>query len=177
LFSPHLALIPDAQAPLETSKFITVDQFGYMPNSKKVAVIRDPVIGYDSLETFTPGAVYAVVNSETKEQVFTGAPVKWQNGATDASSGDKAWWFDFSALKNEGKYYVLDVDSNRRSYEFEIRQNIYENVLVQAVRTFFYQRSGFAKQTPFASPEWADAASHLQDKKARDFLKERRCFN
>ena len=159
-----------AQSP-QVSKFITVDQFGYLPTSKKVAVIRDPVIGYDSLETFIPGSVYAVVNSETKEPVFTGAPVKWQNGSTDASSGDKAWWFDFSAVKNDGKYYVLDVDSNRRSYEFEIRENIYENVLVQAVRTFFYQRSGFAKQTPYASPEWADAASHLQDKKARDFLK------
>jgi endoglucanase len=159
-----------AQAP-ETSKFITVDQFGYMPDSKKVAVIRDPVIGYDTLETFTPGAVYAVVNSETKEQVYSGAPVKWQNGATDASSGDKVWWFDFSAVKDEGKYYVLDVDSNLRSYEFEIREDIYSDVLVQAMRTFFYQRSGFAKQTPYASPEWADGASHLQDKKARDFLK------
>ncbi len=159
-----------AQAP-ETSKFITVDQFGYLPNSKKVAVIRNPVIGYDSLETFIPGSVYAVVNNETKEQVFSSAPVIWQIGNTDASSGDKAWWFDFSALKDEGKYYVLDVDSNLRSFEFEIRENIYENVLIQAVRTFFYQRSGFAKETPYASPEWADAASHLQDKKARDFLK------
>jgi len=165
-----ISLNTKAQAP-ETSKFITVEQFGYLPNSKKVAVIRNPVIGYDSLETFIPGSVYAVVNSETKEQVYSSATEIWQNGATDGSSGDKAWWFDFSALKDEGKYYVLDVDSNLRSYEFEIRENIYENVLVQAVRTFFYQRSGFAKETPFASAEWADAASHLQDKKARDFLK------
>jgi hypothetical protein len=159
-----------AQAP-ETSKFITVDQFGYLPDSKKTIVIRNPVVGYDSLETFTPGAVYAVVNSETKEQVFSGSPVKWQNGATDVSSGDKAWWFDFSAVKDEGKYYILDVDSNLRSFEFEIKKDVYGEVLVQAVRTFFYQRSGFAKETPFASAEWADGASHLQDKKARDFLK------
>lgn len=155
----------------EISKFITVDQFGYLPGSKKVAVIRNPVIGYDSLENFVPGSKYAIVNFETKEQVFTGTPAIWQNGNTDVSSGDKAWWFDFSALKNEGKYYVLDVDSNRCSFEFEIRENIYEEVLIQAVRTFFYQRSGFAKQTPYASAEWADAASHLQDKTARDFLK------
>ncbi len=159
-----------AQTPL-TSKFITVDQFGYCPDSKKTAVIRDPQIGFDSLESFQPGAKYAVVNRETGEQVLTGMPVKWQNGATDASSGDKAWWFDFSALKNVGKYYILDVDSNLRSYEFEIREDIYSNVLVQAVRTFFYQRSGFAKQAAYAGTEWADAASHLQDKTARNFLK------
>jgi len=160
----------NAQSP-GNSKFITVDQFGYLPDSKKTAVIRDPQIGYDSLETFTPGSIYAVVNSVTKEQVLTGVPAKWQNGATDSSSGDKAWWFDFSALKNVGKYYILDVDSNLRSYEFEIRDDIYADVLVQAVRSFFYQRSGFAKQATFAGAEWADAASHLQDKKARDFLK------
>jgi hypothetical protein len=159
-----------SQTP-ETSKFITVDQFGYLPDSKKTAVIRDPQIGFDSLQSFQPGSIYAVINSVTKEQVLTGAPAKWQNGATDASSGDKAWWFDFSALKNVGKYYVLDVDSNLRSYEFEIREDIYRDVLVQAVRTFFYQRSGFAKETPFADAAWADAASHLQDKTARDFLK------
>lgn len=159
-----------AQEP-ETSKFITVDQFGYLPDSKKTAVIRDPQIGFDSMETFQPGANYAVFNKETGEKVLTGTPVKWQNGATDASSGDKAWWFDFSAIKNVGKYYILDVDSNLRSYEFEIREDIYSNVLVQAVRSFFYQRSGFAKQATFAGAEWADGASHLQDKTARDFLK------
>ena len=67
-----------------TSKYITIDQFGYLPDSKKTAVIRDPQIGFDSLETFQPGASYAVVNKETGEKVLTGTPVKWQNGATDA---------------------------------------------------------------------------------------------
>ena len=154
-----------------TSKFITIDQFGYLPDSKKTAVIRDPQIGFDSMETFVPGTIYAVVNKENGEKVLTGTPVKWQNGATDASSGDKVWWFDFSALKSVGKYYILDVDSNLRSFEFEIRDDIYNEVLEQAVRSFFYQRSGFAKQVTFAGAEWADGASHLQDKTARDFLK------
>jgi endoglucanase len=57
-------------------------------------------------------------------------------------------------------------------YEFEIRQNIYENVLVQAVRTFFLPAFGICQsKRRLLRPEWADAASHLQDKKARDFLK------
>lgn len=158
-----------AQNP-ETTKYIVVDQFGYLPNSRKVAVIRDPQIGFDSEESFAPGSLYAVVHSETKERVFSAAPVSWKNGQTDTSSGDKAWWFDFSLLKEVGKYYILDVDSNLRSYEFEIRTDIYEEVMVQAVRAFYYQRAGFAKQPPFACEEWADGASHLQDKNARNFL-------
>jgi endoglucanase len=163
------SFVMKAEEPIH-SRFILVDQFGYLPSSIKTAVIRDPQVGYDSIFTYTPGSSYAIIDSKSSEQVFTGTPVIWKNGTTDSSSGDKAWWFDFSAVTEPGSYYVLDVDSNFRSYEFEIRENIYEDVMVQAVRTFFYQRAGFAKQPPFACEEWADGASHLQDKNARDFL-------
>ncbi len=159
----------DAQIP-ETSKYIVVDQFGYRPDSRKIAVIRNPQTGFDSEETYVPGTTYAVVRKSDSTTVITGNPEAWKNGATDESSGDKAWWFDFSTVTDEGAYYILDVDSNLRSFEFEINENIYEDVLVQAVRTFFYQRAGFAKEVPFANEEWADGASHLQDKQARDFL-------
>ena len=154
----------------ETTKFITVDQFGYRPDSRKIAVIRNPEAGFDSAENFQPGSTYSVVHNENKTEVFTGSPVAWKSGATDASSGDEAWWFDFSTVTENGEYYILDVDSNLRSFTFEIREDIFEEVLIQAVRTFFYQRSGFPKKTPFACEEWADGASHLQDKHARDFL-------
>ncbi|MBN1820029.1 MAG: glycoside hydrolase family 9 protein [Prolixibacteraceae bacterium] len=153
-----------------TSKFIVIDQFGYRPESRKIAVIRDPQVGFDAAESFMPGPTYTVVKVNDSSQVLTGAPVTWNNGNTDASSGDKAWWFDFSSVKEEGVYYILDIDSNLCSYEFEIKENIFEEVLRQAVRTFFYQRSGFPKQPPYACEEWADGASHLQDKNARDFL-------
>lgn len=158
-----------AQTP-DHSKYIITDQFGYRPDAKKIAIIRNPQIGFDSDETFTPGNSYAVINIADSTQVLTGSVESWKNGATDETSGDKVWWFDFSAVKTVGEYYILDIDSNLCSYNFEIKENIYEDVLIQAVRTFFYQRSGFAKETPFACEEWADGASHLQDKHARDFL-------
>jgi len=158
-----------AQKP-QHSKYIITDQFGYRPDAKKVAVIRNPQIGFDSDETFTPGSSYAVINIADSSLVLTGSAISWKSGATDATSGDKVWWFDFSAVNEIGEYYILDIDSNLCSYNFEIKENIYEEVLIQAMRTFFYQRSGFAKETPFACEEWADGASHLQDKHARDFL-------
>ncbi|NQU88126.1 MAG: glycoside hydrolase family 9 protein [Mariniphaga sp.] len=154
----------------QTSKYIVIDQFGYRPDAKKIAVIRNPQVGFDAEESFTPGNTYVVINKADTSQIFTGTPEIWKNGATDESSGDKAWWFDFSSVTTEGVYYILDVDSNLCSFEFEIKENIYEEVLIQAVRTFYYQRSGFAKEAPFACEEWADGASHLQDKNARDFL-------
>jgi len=34
---------------------IVIDQFGYLPELQKRAVIRNPEIGYDAQESFTPG--------------------------------------------------------------------------------------------------------------------------
>ena len=37
-----------------TTPFIKIDQFGYFPNAKKVAVINDPQSGYNAAESFSP---------------------------------------------------------------------------------------------------------------------------
>src|SRR5215469_9353691 len=82
-------------ADASSTPFIVVDQFGYLPNAKKVAVVRDPAAGFDSQWHFAPGKAYQVVNVETGAVVFQGAPVAWHAGAVDPSSGDHAWQFDF----------------------------------------------------------------------------------
>ena len=152
------------------SSFIIVDQFGYLPDMPKVAVIKDPQVGFDAGMSFSPGNSYVLVNSATGEHIFSAAPVAWRGGATDESSGDRVWWFDFSEVDEIGDYYVLDVEQNLRSYSFRISPGVYNEVLRQAMRTFYYQRVGFAKEEPYADKGWADGASHLgplQDRNAR----------
>jgi endoglucanase len=152
--------------------FIVIDQFGYLPNAPKIAVIRNPQTGYDSAESFSPGTTYSLIDSETGNVVLSAAPEAWNGGSTDASSGDRVWWFDFSSVTETGNYYVLDEDNEVRSFEFRISPSVYNEVLKHAVRTFFYQRSGFAKEEPFAETGWTDGASHLgplQDAEARLF--------
>ncbi|MBT1705052.1 glycoside hydrolase family 9 protein [Chryseosolibacter indicus] len=154
------------------NKYIVIDQFGYLTNARKIAVIRDPQTGFDAADSFTPGTTYSVVSVSSGNSVFTGSPTAWNNGTTDVSSGDKAWWFDFSSVNAPGKYYILDVNKDVRSYEFNIGDDVYKNILKHAVRSFFYQRVGFEKATKYAGAEWADAASHiknLQDKNARQY--------
>jgi endoglucanase len=156
------------------SPFIVIDQFGYRPQSIKIAVIRDPQAGFDAAQAFAPGPDYAVVNKSSGEHVHTGTIQSWNAGATDNSSGDKAWWFDFSAVTVEGTYYILDITNNVRSYDFVIAVAVYKEVLKHAVRTFFYQRAGFEKAATYAGDAWADLASHnknLQDKNARQYNK------
>jgi endoglucanase len=157
------------------SKYIVVDQFGYLTNSKKFAVIRDPQTGFDASESFSPGSSFSVVDATTGAALFSANPLQWKDNTTDESSGDKAWWFDFSSVTKPGNYYILDVTNNVRSYEFEIGDDVYKEILKHAVRAFFYQRAGFEKASGYAGTQWADGASHtknLQDKNARQYNKQ-----
>ena len=134
-----------------TSAFIIVDQFGYLPESQKLAVLKDPQVGFDSNESYSPGNTFALVNALTNEHVYTGGITAWNNGNTDASSGDKVFYFDFSSVNQTGRYYVLDIENELRSYEFEISPAVYNEVLKHAVRSFFYQRAGCAKEAKYAA--------------------------
>jgi hypothetical protein len=160
-----------ANAGIPLAANILVDQFGYRPHDPKVAVIRNPQIGYDSAQKFSPREPYQVRRAGDGAVVFSGALTQWNHGAMEPSSGDSGWWFDFSSVVAPGTYFVFDKGNNVRSPIFRIDQQVYKDVLKAAVRMFFYQRSGFAKQRPYADACWTDEAAYLgpdQDTEARD---------
>jgi hypothetical protein len=154
-------------------KYIMVDQFGYLTNAKKVAVLRTPHTGYDgsSNNLFWPQQL-SVVNSATGAVVTSWWPTEWNAQATDPSSGDQVWYYDFSSVTAPGTYEIVDTNG-QRSARFEIGDNVYRNVLIQAVRMFYYQRMGQAKSASNAGLNWADGASNMgpgQDTQALRFL-------
>ena len=159
-----------SQVSEELAPKIVVDQFGYLPELQKRAIIRSPEIGYDSGESFTPGGRYAVIDVATGEAVFEGAPTAWNEGRIDEMSGDKVWWFDFSEVTQEGSYKVIDLKNSAESFTFDIAEDVYTPILKAAFKTLYYQRAGFEKRAPYALPGYADGASHLgagQDPQAR----------
>jgi len=149
---------------------IMVDQFGYLPELQKRAVIKNPQIGFDRFKAFNPSNRYAVIDTRTRKAVYEGAPVKWNGGKVDAASGDKVWWFDFSSVTTPGQYVVRDLERGIDSYPFEIGSNVYKPVLQAAFKTSYLQRAGFEKRAPYVDAAYADKASHLgegQDPQAR----------
>ncbi len=165
-----LAFALSLSAQSSGSTFIRLDQFGYRPDSKKVAVIGDPVVGYDAAQSFTPGNMYEVRRVSDNQSVFSGAPVAWKNGDVHAQSGDRGWWFDFSVVNTPGEYYLQDVVRNVSSYHFDIKPDVYRVVLQQAVRMYYYQRLNSPKEPPYTDPKWADATNYEgpnQDRAAR----------
>lgn len=172
-----LGLSACAEAAMSpTSEIITpsivVDQFGYLPALEKRAIIRSPEIGFDAVQSFTPGGRYAVINVKSGQSVYDGVAVSWKKGAVDKSSGDKTWWFDFTALTTPGDYLVRDIERGVDSPTFTIGNDVYNPVLKTAFKTLYYQRAGFAKSAPYAAKGYRDGASHIgkgQDGEARLF--------
>src|SRR5271157_887005 len=109
-FALAVAVMPPgaAAAPSATTPHICVDQFGYLPTATKIAVIANPQVGFNAGDTYVPGAKLQVRKWDDDSVVFESAPTVWNGGATDAVSGDKCWWFDFSAVTTPGRYYVFD---------------------------------------------------------------------
>lgn len=147
-------------SPTVTVQFIKTDQFGYKPTAQKIAVISNPITGYNNGTPFTPGNSYQVRDWLTDAVVYTSSITAWNGGATQTQSGDKVWWFDFSSVNANGSYYIFDVTNNVGSYRFEINNCVYNDVLTQAVRMFYYARCGVPKLAANATTAWADAACH-----------------
>ena len=140
-----------AQALAAASPNILVDQFGYRTGDPKWVVFAQPVQGYNSPSSFTPGATFEVHRVSDNVLVFTGSTMVWNGGAADTgnnnSSGDKGWWGDFSTLVTAGSYYVsVPGGSNpgAASYPFTIADTIYNPALLASTRMFYYQRCGTA---------------------------------
>ncbi|MFN3216804.1 MAG: glycoside hydrolase family 9 protein [Acidimicrobiales bacterium] len=148
---------------------IMVDQFGYLPDMTKVAVLADPVRGANADVRFVPGRRYQVRDAATGEIVHRGRPVQWRDGRVDPRAGDRGWWYDFSEVTTPGSYYVVDVGRRVRSATFEIGPDVYHDVLDAALKAFWFNRANVVHQRRFAGP-WrggAVAAGPRQDGAAR----------
>jgi endoglucanase len=164
LLALSVALLPQSASsapPADFNHRVAVDQFGYLPGMAKVAVIADPQNGFNATNHFVPGRNLEVRTWGNDQVVFTAAPAAWNKGRVHAQSGDRVWWFDFSAVTNQGEYYIYDPTNDVRSARFRIGDNVYAEVLKQAVRVFYYQRRGAAKATPWADARWTDGVNFL----------------
>jgi hypothetical protein len=140
---------------------MSLDQFGYLPDMAKVAVISNPRVGFNAGQSYTPGGSLEVRAWGSNMVVFSGSPSMRSSGGTNSQSGDQNWWFDFSSVTRWGQYYVYDPANNARSARFRIGPDVYEEPMKHALRMYFYQRRGAAKSLPYADARWTDGTNFL----------------
>lgn len=158
--APAIDEVPDEDRSPTPPGLIRVDQFGYRPQDPKVAVIADPQVGFDAGLEFEPGEELQVRRRADDEVVHRGRATAWNQGQVHQQSGDRGWWFDFSEVDEPGSYYIVDVDSGTATGQFEIGQDVYEDLLDAALRMFWYNRANTA-HPPELSGAWADLAAYV----------------
>ncbi|MEF7617314.1 glycoside hydrolase family 9 protein [Aquincola sp. MAHUQ-54] len=158
------------------SKYIKVDNFGYMPSHKKFAILADPIAGFNSTEWYAAATGFQEYQLRRKSDnagVWWGTVAQWKGGMTHAASGDAGWQLDFSSFVTPGTYYIYDAVHNVRSEYFDIKADVYQAALTQATRALYYQRLGIAHAAPYATAPWTDLPAYLgsnQDVGARNIL-------
>lgn len=140
----------------QVSDFILVDQFGYLPQAPKIAVLADPHSGFNAGASYTPGNIIQVRRAQDDQPVYSGSPLVWSQGNTHNQSGDRGWWFDFSTVEEPGTYYLYDNGTGHRSTPFAIGVDSYRDILNAALRAFYYNRCNAPKQSPYAATGWTD---------------------
>jgi hypothetical protein len=139
---------------------IAVDQFGWWPQARKVAIFAQPVRGQNAGTSYVPGSRFEVRNQIDASVVLRGRLEPWNQGKVSELAGDRVWYADFSSLRKPGTYVLHDPTRNVHSFPFRIADDVYKPVLRESVRTFYYQRSG----TPITARhggDWHHPGGHL----------------
>jgi endoglucanase len=129
---------------------IRINQTGFYPSSRKVAVVINSIATSDATE-------FQIVRASDGRSVFRGnlsAPITW------AQSGETGRQADFSILDNPGRYkLVLNNKNKTESYPFYISSDIYRDAARASTRTFYFQRCSHELSDKLAG-KWARAAGH-----------------
>ncbi|MCR5652537.1 MAG: glycoside hydrolase family 9 protein [Ruminococcus sp.] len=125
-----LELVDDSKVDKPYEPSIITNQIGYQASAKKTVVFKNA----EKYNTFS------VVNAETGETEYTGKlsdKVHYELADEDNRTGD------FSAVTTPGKYYIT-CGKLDKSYEFEISDSVYDDVLNDTLRMLYLQRCGTA---------------------------------
>lgn len=148
------------------SEQIIVDQFGWRANAaKKVVLFADPISGQNAAVSYTPGSTFEVRRVGTDLSVFTGSVVAASGGVVNTVSGDIVWRGDFSSVTAPGEYYIYDPANDKRSYNFILNDDVFNDVMTASTRTYFYQRQSFAITSQYGG-NWTHALDHTKDQTA-----------
>ena len=142
-------LLTSSIAASELPTAIHVDQVGYPPQSRKLAIVDAP----DATSRFT---VHRLPGGEAILHGNLGPPVEAPH------AGRVVRHADFSAVTTPGRY-VLRVSGVEPSFAFEIGNEPWSALLRLTLRSFYGQRCGAAVDLGPDDPSYAHPACHLTE--------------
>lgn len=125
---------------------ISVDQIGYLPEEKKIAIFRGEDIGTE----------FSVVDAVSGETVFDG---KITGSVENTAADETNSYGDFTSLTTAGTYFIQT--DNNKSYTFQIGDGVYGSISADTIRMLYLQRCG-SELTPELAGDFAHPACHAQ---------------
>lgn len=116
----------------ELTKAIHVDQVGYLPRDKKIAVLNFETDGFR-------------IEDETGAVVLSGKTVHF---GTDEISGEDTYVADFTSLRTPGTYKILA--EGVVSTSFRVDEQVYDSLMKDICKCFYFLRCGDALSEEFA---------------------------
>ncbi|HYF68123.1 MAG TPA: glycoside hydrolase family 9 protein [Ohtaekwangia sp.] len=127
---------------------IRLNQIGFYPNAPKIAAVYT-----------TQGDDFFITKEADNKKLFTG---KLSGTAKSPFSKKQTRIADFSAFKEPGEY-VLVVPGVGRSYPFNIRNNVHQEVAKAAAKAFYFHRLSTDLPDEYAGV-WKRQLGHPDDK-------------
>ena len=125
---------------------VKVNQLGYLTSERKLAIVS-----YEPNAVTSAPTQFQLINTATQAVVYTGSLVLKNPSLPEWNqSGDIVYQADFSSFTTAGRYkIVLPEISGQSSVEFEIGDKVYNKILRDALRVFYYMRSGQEINEPY----------------------------
>ncbi len=131
-------------------RLIGVNQLGYYPDAMKRA----------TLTSNSTSAVDVQLKDSKGQVVWTG---KSNPKGYDQASMENVHIIDFSDFKVSGKDYQL-IAGTATSMQFDIATDMYTKLKYDALKYFYYARSGIEITMPYCvDSKWARPAGHMED--------------
>ncbi len=146
--------------PEHSAPFIKVNQLGYSILSDKYALVS----GYADELNAVNGTPFTVKRTSDNAVMYNGKLQLATN--LDTQSGERIFNADFSPLIKSGTYYISVAAAGvADSLPFQIGSNVYQPLVVDATRYFYYQRQGIALDAAHAGA-YTRGVGHPQDANA-----------
>ena len=124
---------PELDYELPTvSPGVLVNQIGYEPDSIKKTIIRGKQLP----------AQFQIVDMDTNEVVYTGV---LEEQGYDEATGEYSSYGDFSEFTQEGQYFI-ECEIVGQSYSFEIKENLYTEIIQNSLQLLEESRESFTKE-------------------------------
>ena len=139
-----LCIISSSVFAQDRNSRVKLNQVGFYPESKKIAITPQ-----------TTRTDFHIRESETGILRYQGA---LSSSEQYSFSGENVKIADFSDFKNPGKY-VLYIDGGSLSYEFEIRNQVFDSLASGLIKALYFNRVSVPLLAEHAG-KWARAAGH-----------------